>query len=127
MCVQAQPGPFIKLGPLRNVAETAEKAGCLSAAGLVVILALALTAYGTTSFQQVLVTTKWLLKEVYGYPTLPDPRQGRCPGKKSSMPRRSRLAGLSDYASARPPGLRPPPLTGSPPCPRAVQRTLVTC
>ncbi|KAK9832476.1 hypothetical protein WJX81_000045 [Elliptochloris bilobata] len=46
------PGPFIKLGPLRNVAETAEKAGCLSAAGLVVILALALTGYGATQFQQ---------------------------------------------------------------------------
>lgn len=51
---RAQPGPFIKLGPLRNVAETAEKAGCLSGAGLVVILALALTGYGATIFQQVL-------------------------------------------------------------------------
>ena len=89
MCARAQPGPFIKLGPLRNVAETAEKAGCLSAAGLVVILALALTAYGTTSFQQVLVTTKRLPKEVHDNPTLPDPRQGTCPGKKSSTPRRS--------------------------------------
>jgi len=34
------------------VAETAEKAGCLAGAGLVVILALALTAYGATQFQQ---------------------------------------------------------------------------
>ncbi len=50
--LRAQPGPFIKLGPLRNVAETAEKAGCLSGAGLVVILALALTGYGATKFDQ---------------------------------------------------------------------------
>ncbi len=34
------------------MAETAEKAGCLAGAGLVVILALALTAYGATQFQQ---------------------------------------------------------------------------
>ena len=27
------PGPFIKLGPLRNVDAVAEKAGCLSGAG----------------------------------------------------------------------------------------------
>merc|ERR1719463_777513 len=33
------PGPFIKLGPLRSVQGVAEIAGCLSAAGLVVILA----------------------------------------------------------------------------------------
>ena len=33
-------GPFIKLGPLRNVPEVAETAGVLSAAGLVVILTL---------------------------------------------------------------------------------------
>lgn len=45
-------GPFIKLGPLRNVPEIAEKAGTLSAAGLVLILALALSAYGTVTFQQ---------------------------------------------------------------------------
>ena len=33
-------GPFIKLGPLRNVPEVAERAGVLSSAGLVVILTL---------------------------------------------------------------------------------------
>ncbi|GFR46459.1 hypothetical protein Agub_g8033, partial [Astrephomene gubernaculifera] len=44
-------GPFIKLGPLRNVPETAEIAGCLSAAGLVLILALALSIYGSAQFQ----------------------------------------------------------------------------
>ena len=33
-------GPFIKLGPLRNVPEVAETAGVLSAAGLVIILTL---------------------------------------------------------------------------------------
>ena len=46
-------GPFIKLGPLRNVPGYAEKAGCLSAAGLVAILTLALTIYGAVSFQNV--------------------------------------------------------------------------
>lgn len=45
-------GPFIKLGPLRNVGQgVAERAGCLSAAGLVVILTVALTLYGATAFQ----------------------------------------------------------------------------
>ena len=33
-------GPFIKLGPLRNMTEVAEQAGVASAAGLVVILTL---------------------------------------------------------------------------------------
>lgn len=46
-------GPFIKLGPLRNVPGYAETAGCLSAAGLVAILTAALALYGATSFQQV--------------------------------------------------------------------------
>lgn len=45
-------GPFIKLGPLRNVgAGVAERAGCLSGAGLVVILSVALTIYGAAAFQ----------------------------------------------------------------------------
>nr|7BLX_L Chain L, PSI subunit V [Chlamydomonas reinhardtii] len=44
-------GPFIKLGPLRNVPETAEIAGSLSAAGLVLILALCLSIYGSAQFQ----------------------------------------------------------------------------
>ena len=47
-----QVGPFIKLGPLRNVEGVAEIAGSLSGAGLVLILALALTIYGAASFQQ---------------------------------------------------------------------------
>lgn len=45
------PGPFIKLGPLRNVESAADLAGCLSAAGLVLILALALSIYGSAQFQ----------------------------------------------------------------------------
>merc|ERR1719293_626127 len=55
------PGPFIKLGPLRAVEGTAEIAGCISAAGLVVILAVALSIYGAASFQR---------KEVIGIKTL---------------------------------------------------------
>merc|ERR1711976_856167 len=46
------PGPFIKLGPLRAVEGTAEIAGCLSAGGLVVILAACLSIYGAVSFQR---------------------------------------------------------------------------
>lgn len=41
----------LQLGPLRNVPETAEIAGCLSAAGLVLILALCLSVYGSAQFQ----------------------------------------------------------------------------
>merc|ERR1719378_169129 len=55
------PGPFIKLGPLRAVEGTAEIAGCISAAALVVILASALSIYGAASFQR---------KEVIGIKTL---------------------------------------------------------
>merc|ERR1712039_412037 len=55
------PGPFIKLGPLRAIEKTAEIAGCLSAAALVVILASALSIYGAASFQR---------KEVIGIKTL---------------------------------------------------------
>ena len=51
--VELPTGPFIKLGPLRNVPGYAEVAGCLSAAGLVAILTAALTLYGAVSFQQV--------------------------------------------------------------------------
>ncbi|KAF5840021.1 photosystem I reaction center subunit XI [Dunaliella salina] len=44
-------GPFIKLGPLRDVPGTAEVVGCMSAAGLVLILALCLSLYGNAAFQ----------------------------------------------------------------------------
>ncbi|KXZ49934.1 hypothetical protein GPECTOR_19g385 [Gonium pectorale] len=44
-------GPFIKLGPLRNVEGVAEIAGSLSAAGLVLILSLCLSIYGSAQFQ----------------------------------------------------------------------------
>lgn len=48
----ADAGPFIKLGPLRNVGSgVAERAGCLSGAGLVVILTVCLAMYGATAFQ----------------------------------------------------------------------------
>merc|ERR1712124_209987 len=46
------PGPFIKLGPLRSVEGTAEIAGCLSAAGLVIILTGCLSIYGAVRFQR---------------------------------------------------------------------------
>lgn len=42
----------LQLGPLRAVEGVAEIAGCLSAAGLVLILAVALSIYGSASFQQ---------------------------------------------------------------------------
>jgi photosystem I subunit 11 len=44
-------GPFIKLGPLRNVEGVAEVAGTMSGAGLVLILAACLSAYGAVTFQ----------------------------------------------------------------------------
>jgi len=44
-------GPFIKLGPLRNVEGVAEIAGCMSGAGLVLILSLCLSIYGSAQFQ----------------------------------------------------------------------------
>merc|ERR1711985_207630 len=50
------PGPFIKLGPLRSIEGSAEIAGCMSAAALVVILAGCLSIYGTVSFQRREVT-----------------------------------------------------------------------
>merc|ERR1711981_1438427 len=55
------PGPFIKLGPLRAVEGTAEISGCMSAAALVVILAVCLSIYGAASFQR---------KEAVGLKTL---------------------------------------------------------
>jgi photosystem I subunit 11 len=44
-------GPFIKLGPLRST-DAAEIAGCLSGAGLVLILTACLSIYGATAFQR---------------------------------------------------------------------------
>ena len=44
-------GPFIKLGPLRAT-DAAELAGCLSGAGLVLILTACLSIYGATAFQR---------------------------------------------------------------------------
>jgi len=53
-------GPFIKLGPLRDTAA-ADVSGCLSGAGLVVILAACLSIYGSVSFQtEVPTSTKTL-------------------------------------------------------------------
>lgn len=42
----------LQLGPLRNVAGTAEVAGCLSGAALVGILTVCLTIYGGATFQE---------------------------------------------------------------------------
>jgi photosystem I subunit 11 len=43
-------GPFVTLGPLRN-SEIANFAGLLSTFGLIIILAMALSMYGTVSFE----------------------------------------------------------------------------
>lgn len=45
------PGPFIALGPLRDVPGVGEIAGCASGAGLVLILAVCLSIYGGATFQ----------------------------------------------------------------------------
>eukprot|EP00177_Eucheuma_denticulatum_P001190 GFKZ01002150.1.p1 GENE.GFKZ01002150.1~~GFKZ01002150.1.p1 ORF type:complete len:188 (+),score=9.88 GFKZ01002150.1:46-609(+) len=46
-------GPFIKLGPLRNAAgNIPEVSGCLSGAGLVIILTVCLSMYGAVSFEE---------------------------------------------------------------------------
>jgi hypothetical protein len=44
-------GPFIKLGPLRNVEGVAEVVGSINGAALVLILSVCLTIYGQTMFQ----------------------------------------------------------------------------
>jgi photosystem I subunit 11 len=44
-------GPFLKYGPLRAVEGTAEVSGCLAAAGVVAILTLCLSLYGSVTFQ----------------------------------------------------------------------------
>merc|ERR1712118_497189 len=46
------PGPFIKLGPLRNLEGVAEISGCLSASGLVIILTVCLSIYGAAAFRE---------------------------------------------------------------------------
>ena len=66
-------GPFIKLGPLRNVAGTAEIVGSLSAAGLVVILTLCLSIYGSVTFQNEVPAVG--VKTLSGRTTSPDPLQ----------------------------------------------------
>lgn len=44
-------GPFIKLGPLRNVEGVAEIVGCLNGAALVLILTACLSIYGAVMFE----------------------------------------------------------------------------
>lgn len=66
-------GPFIKLGPLRAVEGVAEISGCLSAAGLVLILTLCLSAYGTVTFQNEASTVG--VKTLSGRSVSPDPLQ----------------------------------------------------
>merc|ERR1711981_912085 len=52
------PGPFIKLGPLRNVPGTAEVVGCVSAVCLAIILTACLSIYGAVSFNDEDVSPK---------------------------------------------------------------------
>lgn len=66
-------GPFIKLGPLRNVPEVAEKAGVLSGGGLVIILGLCLSIYGQVTFQQ--ETSSLGVKTLSGREVPKDPLQ----------------------------------------------------
>lgn len=61
-----------QLGPLRNVDGAAEIAGCLSAAGLVLILALALSVYGSAQFQE---SPKLGVKTLSGRSVQRDPLQ----------------------------------------------------
>ena len=42
---------LLQLGPLRNVEGVAEIAGCMAGAGVVLVLALALSVYGSAQFQ----------------------------------------------------------------------------
>lgn len=65
-------GPFIKLGPLRNVPGQAEIAGSLSGAGLVLILAACLTIYGQATFQS---KAPLGTKTLSGRPLAKDPLQ----------------------------------------------------
>lgn len=65
-------GPFIKLGPLRNVAGEAEIAGCLSGAGLVLILSVCLSIYGSAQFQSKPTIG---VKTLSGRPVARDPLQ----------------------------------------------------
>lgn len=66
-------GPFIKLGPLRNVEGTAEVAGALGGAGLVVILTVCLAIYGAATFQA--PTPSVGVKTLTGREIKPDPLQ----------------------------------------------------
>lgn len=66
-------GPFIKLGPLRNVEGVAEISGSLSAAGLVLILTVCLAIYGSATFQT--ETPAVGIKTLTGREIKPDPLQ----------------------------------------------------
>jgi photosystem I subunit 11 len=76
------PGPFIKLGPLRNVDGSAEIAGCLAGAGLVIILASCLSIYGAATFQR---------KEIVGIKTLT--------GREITRDKLQTSEGWNDFAS----------------------------
>eukprot|EP00983_Pelagomonas_calceolata_P040440 1137613-Pelagomonas_calceolata.AAC.13 len=62
--------PHLQLGPLRNVPGAAEVVGCMSAAGLVLILALCLSLYGNAAFQS---TPSMGKKTLSGRPLAQDP------------------------------------------------------
>ncbi len=68
----------MQLGPLRNVVGEAEIAGCLSGAGLVVILAACLSIYGSAAFQKTVVNSAPAnlgVKTLSGRETVRDPLQ----------------------------------------------------
>lgn len=62
----------LQLGPLRNVEGAAEIAGCASAVGVVLILALCLSVYGSASFQS---SPKLGVKTLSGRSVQRDPLQ----------------------------------------------------
>jgi hypothetical protein len=62
----------LQLGPLRNVEGAAEIAGCASAVGVVLILALCLSVYGSASFQS---SPKMGVKTLSGRSVQRDPLQ----------------------------------------------------
>ena len=66
------PGPFIRLGPLRELPQ-ADALGCTAAAGLVVILTACLTIYGLATYQSDRLEPKVGVKTLSGRSIEKDP------------------------------------------------------